>query len=265
MIQGFRVSVIVSVFNEEKTVGGVLTALVAGKKIDEVICIDDGSTDGTRREIDKFKMKVKVIHFAKNRGKGAAMAQGVRKAKGDIVVFFDSDLVGVKPGDVYKLVVPLVLGKARTVLGTCGVGSFISGMLFELSGQRAYWRKDVLPLLANFENSRLGVETYLNSVLKDWIFVKLGYYHLEKFEKQSKPEAAMAYIKEGIEIVKQKAINRGWWNEEWRIELEELSKIHNLVDWNKAIKKIKNYRLVRMLNKYRREYLAKLQNILGID
>lgn len=263
MINGKKVSVVVPVYNEEKTVAGVLEALVVSVKLDEIICVDDGSSDGTAMEVDKYKSKLKVIHFPHNKGKGAAMAEGIRRAKGDVIVFCDSDLLGLKAEDIEKLASVLVRSKARVVLGQPQGKSKEANLFSSLVGERAYYRMDLLPIIGKFRTSRLGVETYLNSRFPEWKNVEIGAYHLEKYEKMPITQATMQYIREGVEIVKTKAKLNGWWNEEWNDQLEGLLSVKDWISWEKNLKRMKNIRLVRLLRKYVREYSNKLGKIIA--
>lgn len=86
------ISVVVPVFNGEQVIGNCLAALLAqdyqGRK--EIIVVDDGSTDGTAREIKKFKVR---LISQKHKAPAAARNLGIKQAKGDIILFTDSDCV----------------------------------------------------------------------------------------------------------------------------------------------------------------------------
>ncbi len=263
MIAGFKLTVIVPVYNEEKTVKGVVEALCLGDKIDEIIAINDGSTDGSLGQLSSCsRKKLRIISFRKNRGKGAAMAAGVKQAKGDIVIFCDSDLINLNATEVEALAKPLTTHRAKVVLG----GFKNKSQLFSnLTGERAYFRNDLLPHLAHIEASRLGVETYLNSVFDQWKVVNMNVIHLEKYEKMALSEASWQYIKEGVEIAMEKAKIKGILSDDIREQLESLKSVRDWVSWEKALKKINNYQIVKMLKKYAREYVGKFQKILGVD
>lgn len=262
MIKGKTVSVVVSVYNEEKTIGGVLEALLKAKKLDEIICINDGSSDQSKKEMARFKEKTKIVDFNKNRGKGAAMAEGVKMATGDIVVFFDGDLVGVKPSHVYKIVNPLVEGKSEVVMAKYDTKKVFNIYRSELSGERAYFRAQLLPHLERFKKSRYGVETYLNSVFPKWSYVYTDFYHLEKFEKTSTTEAAWQYLREGVEIVREKAVQKGLWSEELAGQLDQLYKLTEWETLEKKIKNINNKYIKGSLRKYIRNYALKINELV---
>lgn len=89
-----KISVIVPAYNEEKTIGKCLHSLT---QLDypnyEVIVVDDGSTDGTLKEIEKFKSRgVKVVH-QENLGKANALNRGIKEADGEIIVTVDADTI----------------------------------------------------------------------------------------------------------------------------------------------------------------------------
>lgn len=114
------------VFNEEKTVdkslGRVLELRIAGIKT-EVIVIDDGSTDGSAREISKIKDKrLIVLRHGINKGKGASVVTGLKKMTGDIGVIQDADLE-YDPSDIKALLSPILEGRADVVFGSRFVGS----------------------------------------------------------------------------------------------------------------------------------------------
>jgi hyaluronan synthase len=90
------VSVLVPIFNQKSMITTVIDAIMKSTYQNiEVIAVNDGSTDGTRQVLDNLKIKypyLKVIH-KKNGGKRSANAAGFSKAKGDFIVFIDSDSV----------------------------------------------------------------------------------------------------------------------------------------------------------------------------
>jgi glucosyl-3-phosphoglycerate synthase len=115
---GARVSVCVPARNEAATVAGVVSPLVAALDgpeplVDEVIVVDDGSTDGTG-PIARA-LGARVVRRSSGAGKGAAMAEAVRVATGDIVVFVDADVSNFGLHFVTRLVEPL-LGDPSLVL-----------------------------------------------------------------------------------------------------------------------------------------------------
>ena len=88
-----KFSIIVPVFNEEKTVGAVLEKLASlnlGEWKKEIVVVDDGSTDRSKEIIEKYE--VSLISHYKNLGKGAAIKTGLATATGDAIIIQDADL-----------------------------------------------------------------------------------------------------------------------------------------------------------------------------
>ena len=118
-----RLSIIIPVYNEGRTVDAVLDkviGLVIPGVQKEVIIVDDGSSDKTPLKIeDKKKQAKDLIHIkhAVNKGKGAAVISGIKKASGDYIIIQDADLE-YHPHDIIKLIQPVLNGEAKVVYGT---------------------------------------------------------------------------------------------------------------------------------------------------
>jgi len=113
-----KISVIIPVFNEAKTLEEVIKK-VEGLNIEkEIIAVDDGSTDGSLDILTKLanEERVKLVKHEKNCGKGAAIKSGLKQASGDIVIVQDADLE-TDPQDYYRLIKPIENGETRAVFG----------------------------------------------------------------------------------------------------------------------------------------------------
>jgi glycosyltransferase involved in cell wall biosynthesis len=114
------VSVIVPIYNEEKTLAQVVDELIALQLRMEILLVNDGSTDGSPAEMARLAERypeVRELHQPANRGKGAAVRRGIGESAGDIVLIQDADLE-YSPKDIPALIEPLVSGKADAVFGT---------------------------------------------------------------------------------------------------------------------------------------------------
>lgn len=117
-----RLSIIVPVYNEAKTVRTVIDRLLT---IDlpvprEILVVDDGSTDGTGDVLDSAAgdgLAVTVIRMTHNSGKGTAIRTGLARATGTIVAIQDADLE-LDPAQLTALVQPIVTGRANVVFGS---------------------------------------------------------------------------------------------------------------------------------------------------
>ena len=118
-----KLSIIIPVFNEEKTISDVIKNVLSVKfpGIErEVIIVDDGSQDKTKEIIQGLKKrKLDFIFLAhdKNMGKGSAVKTGIAAATGDYIVIQDADLE-YNPNDIPRLMVPIQKNRATVVYGT---------------------------------------------------------------------------------------------------------------------------------------------------
>ena len=120
-----KISIIVPIYNEETTILKVLDSL---KKIDfgfdkEIILVDDGSTDNSKKIIQKYLIKNKTTRkffkliSKKNEGKGSAVRKGINRSTGDIITIQDADLE-YNPEDLKKLTKILINENCEVVYGS---------------------------------------------------------------------------------------------------------------------------------------------------
>jgi glycosyltransferase involved in cell wall biosynthesis len=110
--------VIIPVYNEEKTIREIIRRVRAVPIPKEIIVIDDASTDNTVRELEAIKgPDLHLFSLPKNSGKGAALHEGFRRAKNDVVLIQDADLE-YDPADYEDLMRPFTKGLADVVYGS---------------------------------------------------------------------------------------------------------------------------------------------------
>ena len=118
--EGFLLSVVMPVYNEQATLRDIVAAVRAVPIPKELILVDDGSKDDSRKilaELAATHADLRVIEHAENRGKGAALRTGFLEAKGDAVVVQDADLE-YDPEDYPVLLAPILRGDADVVYGS---------------------------------------------------------------------------------------------------------------------------------------------------
>lgn len=115
------VSVIIPAYNEEAVIAQILDRLLKIDNIDEIVVVDDGSSDNTSGIVKTYKDKgVVLAQHPYNIGNGAAVKTGIRKATGDILVFMDSD--GQHPPEEIPKMLPL-LDQYEMVVGARSKGT----------------------------------------------------------------------------------------------------------------------------------------------
>lgn len=160
-------SCIIPAYNEGSRIASVLSAVVGHPLLDEIIVVDDGSTDETRSAAMRFS-NVRVLAQATNVGKSAAICAGVRASTGELLLFLDADLVGLTQSDVSALIFPVLRGEADASISlrSDALLPWRAIGLDYLSGERVLRRDfladhlDIIDHLPGF-----GLESYINQML----------------------------------------------------------------------------------------------------
>jgi len=165
-----NISVIIPCFNEEKTISKVVNQVLLQEAIiEEIIIIDDKSTDNSKEKIEKISktnQKIKIFFKDKNEGKGSAIKKGIELSTGDIILIQDADLE-YDPADYQKLIKPFILSNADVVYGS----RFLGGEYVRLHFFWHYLANKILTFLCNiFTNLNMtDMETGYKLIKKKYL------------------------------------------------------------------------------------------------
>lgn len=110
------ISCIIPAYNEETRIKDVIYAIKNSNLVDEIIVVSDGSTDKTG-EVARSCKVTKVLELKNNIGKGGAIIEGLKYAKGEIILLADADLRGLNKENLEKLIKPVLEDKADMTIG----------------------------------------------------------------------------------------------------------------------------------------------------
>ena len=161
------ISCIICAYNEEKTIEEILSVLLEYSSVEEVIVVNDGSTDNTDDIVRGFE-RVQLISHPKNLGKSAALASGIAAARCDFIMLLDADLIGLTQENIVQLTIPVLLGQADVTVSLRKNSLLVYRLigLDFISGERVFARALLRGKIAEIARlPRFGFEAYFNRLL----------------------------------------------------------------------------------------------------
>ena len=190
-----KLSIIMPVYNEEKTIREILAKINAVQlSIDkEIIIVDDFSTDSTREILRKIKDRnVKILYHKKNGGKGSAIRTGLQYITGDIIIIQDADLE-YNPEEYSRLLQPILDGKTEVVYGSRYKGKITGpNLLSHLYGNKILTLITRILYLQNISDMETCYKVFKKEVISG-INLKARRFDFE-------PEITAKIIKKGYKI-----------------------------------------------------------------
>ncbi len=162
-----KISCVVPAYNEAKRITNVIETLVNHNLIDEVIVVNDCSTDNTREIIEKISGII-VVNQEVNGGKTKAVLTGVNKAKNDLVMLIDADLIGLSEKAIDDLVNPVLEGNADITISLRKNALSVYKMigLDFVSGERVFNKSLLLDNEEKLKNlPGFGLEVFINNLI----------------------------------------------------------------------------------------------------
>src|SRR4030042_3975926 len=187
MPQFQKISIVIPIYNEEKTLEKLISAVENADVLGlekEIILVDDGSKDGSKDILKKYENRHKILYHQRNQGKGAAIRTGFKNIAGDIIIIQDSDLE-YDPNEYADIIKPILDSKADVVFSsrflshqphrvlyfwhyvgnkiiTCLSNIFTNLNLTDIeSGYKVFTREILHQILPKLKSKRFGIEPEL--------------------------------------------------------------------------------------------------------
>lgn len=189
-----NVSIIIPVFNEDKTIDTVLKNVFKQPLADwkkQVIVVNDGSTDQTGLKLRSWQKRAQIVSKSCNEGKGAAVASGLKLATGEVVIIQDADLE-YTPSDYPKLLDPFTNDRVDVVYGSRFLGGHLSTFFIYEQGNKLVTLVTNLLFNTNITDMETGYKVFRRRVLSG-ISLRARRFDFE-------PEFTAKVLKRGFQI-----------------------------------------------------------------
>lgn len=202
-----KLSCIICAYNEGPRIGAVLEAVIAHPLLDEVIVVDDGSSDDTAHVVRSFP-SVRLISHMPNRGKTRALSAGILASKNDFVFLLDADLKGFTAEDVTAMVQPVLSGQADMSISVRknSLGLFRAIGLDFVSGERVV-PKSIFGDITQIESlPSFGIEAWMNErIIEHQLTIAIVWLentmHIRKMEKTGWWKGHIGELKTALDVL----------------------------------------------------------------
>ena len=191
------ISCILPVYNNEETVEHVLSTLLNSHFIDEVIVVNDASTDNSCKILAKFNSKIKLITNSINLGKGGAFVEGLKVAKGNLILTCDADHRKFRLDHIENIIKEYLKGEHDMVLGAREGDKGWGALMAPITGERIFKKKVIEKYIDLIKSSRFGMEQIINYAhkgKKTKILVSKDIGHILKFRRKNFPRWILDYL-----------------------------------------------------------------------
>ncbi|HMJ89126.1 MAG TPA: glycosyltransferase family 2 protein [Candidatus Acidoferrum sp.] len=188
-----KVSAIIAAYNEQDTIAAVVRSAEGHPLVDEIVVVDDGSSDATVARAKETSAR--VISLEKNSGKATAMSRGVQTARNETILFLDADILGLTHEMITLTVMPVLTAKC--------------GMFVAIRDRRTYWMNRLLyfiPVLGGERALKKEVWRMVPRIYRKGFQIEIA---LNYYTKRSGQKMSFAVMPGLSQVIKEK--KRGFW------------------------------------------------------
>ncbi|MEK9208965.1 MAG: glycosyltransferase family 2 protein [Patescibacteria group bacterium] len=165
----YKCTCIIPVYNEGSRILRVLNEVARIKSIDEIICVNDSSTDNTLELIKKYHFNIKVVTTPKNLGKTGAIKEGLQVSTGDYILLLDGDLRNLQHQEVENAVTNILKDPAVDMIILRRINApwnikILRGDIL-VSGERLLRKEDLKNILKNLKPEKYQLEFATNKYM----------------------------------------------------------------------------------------------------